>query len=449
MINLLLGLLGYYDVDIMDSLSYFIQESNDSVECFIGGGDDSSIDSDNSGSNGSNTSNCGNTSNSGDSSKEDKETLDNDIEKPVGGIPPVGGKGSSDNGGDSPYTGVTSNDYSYPVRTDISYLFRWIVKTGVSTALASITPLWENIYRYSDLISRLGEANPYSILYIGCGIASAILISIKTGFPHGCIYYIKNIAYYTTKFVRFINKYWASRFYVQSMCIMCRVPTFTIHNLSDLSNGLEKGMLAKWFDTPTEKWFLKEGHLFRLSTFKRLRRFLGMKRNIQFNKDTLNLCNLKLGVKSLSDKEVITHLVEVRILTYCDTSRKYVWGMLYILVTLGVGVIVWYKFLPGINAPILLPELFTQPDSYEPFKNPYAFVEGYKKVTYFIRKDQFKNIVIPSYYEEPPMDNLLPPIIIQNKSFFTPHYASISTAITIASYIVYNTLIHGTRIIQL
>lgn len=76
---------------------------------------------------------------------------------------------------------------------------------------------------------------------------------------------------------------------------------------------------------------------------------------------------------------------------------------------MGVGVIVWYQFLPGSNTT-LLPEPFWPSESYDTFKIPYADVEGYKRVTYFIRKDEFNKIVIPSYYEEPPMDNILPPI---------------------------------------
>lgn len=48
------------------------------------------------------------------------------------------------------------------------------------------------------------------------------------------------------------------------------------------------------------------------------------------------------------------------------------------------------------------------------------------------------------------MENILPPIedILKNKDYLTAHYASISTAITIATFIASNMLIHGTRAIM-
>lgn len=100
--------------------------------------------------------------------------------------------------------------------------------------------------------------------------------------------------------------------------------------------------------------------------------------------------------------------------------------MFNILVTLGVGVVVWYKFVPGTNLPYPVPEEILQPPVYSIFKNPSAFVEGYKRVTYFMRKDSFMNILKPANYEVPPMEYLLPPIedIARNKRDLGPHYCN-------------------------
>jgi len=59
-------------------------------------------------------------------------------------------------------------------------------------------------------------------------------------------------------------------------------------------------------------------------------------------------------------------------------------------------------------------------------------------------------ILIPSYFEVPPMDNILPPIedITRNRRDLTPHYASISIAITIATFIATNMLLRGTSAIM-
>jgi len=71
-----------------------------------------------------------------------------------------------------------------------------------------------------------------------------------------------------------------------SMDITISVPTATFNNLSAiynpisaLSTRLRKRMGAIWFDTPLDDvfWMHKERHLFRLSTFKRYMKALGLK----------------------------------------------------------------------------------------------------------------------------------------------------------------------------
>jgi hypothetical protein len=53
------------------------------------------------------------------------------------------------------------------------------------------------------------------------------------------------------------------------------------------------------------------------------------------------------GIKSLIDKSYNSVLVQVLTLTYDRNFRKLVYGVFNILVFMGVGVTVWYRFIPG------------------------------------------------------------------------------------------------------
>jgi hypothetical protein len=53
------------------------------------------------------------------------------------------------------------------------------------------------------------------------------------------------------------------------------------------------------------------------------------------------------GMKSLIDKSYNSVLVQVFTLTYDRNFRKLVYGVFNILVFMGVGVTVWYRFIPG------------------------------------------------------------------------------------------------------
>lgn len=562
MILILQRLLRYYDVDIMDSLSYFTHETIDSVDSFIGRGN-SSIDSDNSGSNGSNTSNSGNSSNSGDSSQEAEESLskeyketvrnasddDDDREIPILFYPGKNGsnRGDSDNGGSNRSNslekgvGKRNKDDVY-IRSSISYLFKSICKycfkhieetikniiptifpdytgifstlteytqnigTHINTALASLAV---NITSFTDSISFFVKSHSSICQYIGCaiiGIGCAILISIKTGYLIQVQYCIDELRVeyancieklrveysivklrveYLIDKLRFehaigklpdlIIQYTKilldgppPEIHLKNLEIMFCVPTFTINNLAGISN-LHYNYIAPnalfrfwysrvnqvlWNDLSPENvtWLVKENHLFRLTIFKRIKKILGLKcfGNLSLTYDTVKLSSFQTGLKSLCDHVILTQIVQIRTLLFSKSQRRYIWGMFNILVTLGVGVVVWYKFVPGTNLPYPVPEEILHPPAYETFKYPSAFVEGYKRVTYFIRNDSFMKIIIPANYEVPPMEYLLPPIedIARNKRELGSHYASITTAITIATFIATNMLVHGTTAIM-
>ena len=113
--------------------------------------------------------------------------------------------------------------------------------------------------------------------------------------------------------------------------------------------------------------------------------------------------------------------------------------MFNILVFMGVGVTVWYRFIPGeINQP---PEDLLPPRIH-PFKNPIAVVEGYKKVSYLMTKDIVQT-VISTFMHQSPFNEILS-VELANLNYDTNYrdrFTSVGIAILIASFLATKVMI--------
>jgi len=435
MSNFLLGLLQYYDVDMMDSWSYGTHSSNDSVGSFIGR---ASIDGDNG---------C-NTENSGDSCKSDKESRENDIEQPVGIIFPVGGKGN--NGGSN--GGISETDSGAP-RTGISYLIISMLKGYLS----KITEVFPNIiptqfFNYmaitTDYINGILDS-----IHAFAGSISPILGSTTSCVINQLYLYFLSLAsvYVVERLVTFIpacyNRYVNFKDTVK-LDLWVQVPTHLIDRLElllripDLRN-------RDWYVTPIAgSWMIKEDQYFSLTKLLRIKESLGLQHigKMVIDWNTINLCFLARGLKSLNDRlgrnAYLSSVVQVVTKTFDHSTKKYVWGMFNTLVMTGVGVVVWYKFFPGTSFPSELPEGFMPAPPYETFRNPKAVLPGYQRVNYILTKDIVET-AISIYQKENPFTDILPPseYNIENNAVAAHNYACVGTAIMIACMIATKTFI--------
>lgn len=442
MMNFLLGLLQYYDVDMMDSLSYGTHSSNNSVDSFIGR---ASLDSDN----GSNTENSGGNSGSGDSSKSDKETRENDMEKPVGIIPPVGGKGNSDNGGSN--GGISETDSGAP-RTGISYLIRSLLKGYLS----KITEVFPNIIP-TQFFDYMAITTDYingilASIHAFAGSILPILGSITPCLINQLYVYFFSLAsvYVFERLVTFIT---ACYRYVKfkdivKLDLWVQVPTHLVDRLELLLKNPDLRN-RNWIVTPIAgSWMTKENQYFSLTKLLRIKESLGIQHigKMVIDCNTINLCFLERGLKSMNDRfgknAFLSSIVQVVTKTFDHSTKKYVWGMFNTLVMTGVGVVVWYKFFPGTSFPSELPEGFMPAPPYETFRNPKAVLPGYQRVNYILTKDIVET-AISIYQKEIPFTDILPPseYNIENNAVAAHNYACVGTAIMIACFIATNTFI--------
>ena len=74
--------------------------------------------------------------------------------------------------------------------------------------------------------------------------------------------------------------------------------------------------------------------------------------------------------------------------------------MFNILVLMGIGVVVWYRYVQCDN-PFIIPQEIAHPlANLNAFKNPEAVINGYKRVTFLINKD-IVNTVLSTFMNDP------------------------------------------------
>ena len=87
-------------------------------------------------------------------------------------------------------------------------------------------------------------------------------------------------------------------------------------------------------------------------------------------------------------------ITQVRTCTFNKSNNKFVWGMFNILVLMGIGVVVWYRYVQCDN-PFIIPQEIAHPlANLNAFKNPEAVINGYKRVTFLINKDIVNTVLI-------------------------------------------------------
>lgn len=107
----------------------------------------------------------------------------------------------------------------------------------------------------------------------------------------------------------------------------------------------------------------------------------------------------------------------------------------------GIGVVVWYRFTP-VNIPLPIPEEIMPAPDFNTFKNPQAVIEGYKRVSFLIKKD-IVNTVLRTYRYDPTFHEILNLQTYGNMDQVHMQHilASVGTAIMIACFLATNALL--------
>lgn len=364
MIKFLHGLLRYYDVDIIDSLSYFTHETNDSLDSFIGRGN-SSIDS--------------------DSSQEAQESLWNDDypDIPIIIVPGNDGsnrgdndgsnRGDSDNGGSSENRsnsrenglGKSKKDHLY-IRTDISFLFKFISK--------------------------------YTIQHISQTINNIIPTILTDYIPSRFLYTV--IGYFLIyKLYRYLS--WESQNYEYEFNMRWLLPTFTSYRVpyetvKPFHRFKPLHRLKAWTHPPHFlDWVFTFNKYYSIYHLKQIRRALGL-HFIRGNAITTSFHCISFadrGLRTLILRDFVASSVRVSTRIFDPISRKYLYHYFYILIYMGVGAVVWYQTLAGGEGLITpCPTGFDMDISPE-FWDPTTIGPGYRKVCYLFRKDLTPTVI--------------------------------------------------------
>lgn len=404
MIKLLEGLLRYYDVDIMDSLSYF---AHNSAECFIGRGN-SSIDSDN----------------SGDCSKESKESVLNDSDDGWDGDIPIilvpGDDGSnrgdsdkgSDNGGSSENicnigenVVVKSKKDSVYIRTYISYLFKFISKYTIQHISQTINNIIPTILTWG-WDGGGGDTSP-GITYLGSVLKSVIskglkLYSYIDYIPSGLLYTV--IGYFLMfkllyRLYRFL--YWELKTYEIDMRWM--LPSFTSYRVPyETVNPLHRLMrlhrLKAWTLPPHFTdwvWVFSFNNYYGIYHLKQIRRALGL-HFIRGNAITTSFHSISFadrGLRTLILRDFVASTVRVSTRILDPISCEYIYHYFYILIYMGVGAVVWYQTLPAGEGLITPCPTGFDFDIAPEFRDPTLIAPGYRKLCYLFTKDLTPTVI--------------------------------------------------------
>jgi len=168
--------------------------------------------------------------------------------------------------------------------------------------------------------------------------------------------------------------------------------------------------------------------------------------NNEFFYKHINVTEIGRGLKGiLSDTEFYSAITQIRTCTFNKSNNKFVWGIFNILVLIGIGVVVWYRYVQsGYPSAIFIPQEIAEPlGNFHTFKNPDVVINGYKRVTFLINKD-IMNTVLSTFKHDPTFTEVLNLNEADNldNQIATKHVlASADTAIMVASFIATKALV--------
>ena len=174
--------------------------------------------------------------------------------------------------------------------------------------------------------------------------------------------------------------------------------------------------------------------------FKQRMRSLGLVclNHLGLTNELYHNCRSGAGMKCLIPKVINTVLLQLVTRTYDPKIKRYVFGFFNILVYLGVGVVVWHKFMPG--------DLSHAPDGFlnhsiQPFLEPTSVVEGYKRVSYLFTKDIIQTVITSYKHEHPFNDVLSVDQFNMNDGIVKGRVACIGTGIMMAIFLATKVLV--------
>lgn len=231
--------------------------------------------------------------------------------------------------------------------------------------------------------------------------------------------------------------------------IMYSISACNFARVSEIKEGLQNSNSWNDLEEANHAWQFKENNPYLKSSFKKLVRQLGLRymsciNNNEFFYEYINLTDIGRGLKSiLSDTVFCSAITQVRTCTFDKSNKKFVWGIFNILVLMGIGVVVWYRYVQCDN-PLILPQEMDPPfANFDVLKNPNAIINGYKRVTFLINKD-IMNTVLSTFMHDPTFTevlNLNEADNLDNNIGMKHVLASAATAIMVASFIATKALV--------
>lgn len=119
-------------------------------------------------------------------------------------------------------------------------------------------------------------------------------------------------------------------------------------------------------------------------------------------------CGIKYLVQENPYHRFVSSVIQVRTCTFDKSIEKFVWGLFNILVYAGIGVVVWYRYIPFDHHPFIgiPPEVSVPLVDVNALKNPDVVINGYKRATFLITKD-ITNTVITTFQQDPTFKYIL------------------------------------------
>lgn len=149
-----------------------------------------------------------------------------------------------------------------------------------------------------------------------------------------------------------------------------------------------------------------------------------------------------IGVKCVDKLEIPTNSPHQRVLVQLTTRAydhrlsRYVQGLFHILVYSGIGLVIWYKFIPVDGT------LWTTPT--EVFMDPYAVVEGYKKINTVCTPEDITSEVINCYRNSHPFQGIFSYEALSTDNVVSrTRLASIGISIMMGILLTSNALLSG------
>jgi hypothetical protein len=225
--------------------------------------------------------------------------------------------------------------------------------------------------------------------------------------------------------------------------IMYNISAYNLARVSQIAQNLHESDGWNNLQEVNNYWTSKENHPYIKSCFKTLISKCGL---TYMGDISINATEIGRRIQSLLEERVACcAITQVRTCIFHKSNKKFVWGIFNILVLLGIGVVVWYRYVPSDYSPAywIPPEIAEPLVNFNAFKNPDAVIDGYKRVTFLINKD-IMNTVITTFKQDPTFTevfNLNEANDLDNNIITKHVFASAATAIMVASFIATKALV--------